>query len=191
VDGIIVPGGFGKRGIEGKISAIRYARENNIPYLGLCYGMQLAVIEFARNVCGLSGANTTEVNAETRHAVIDILDEQRSIVEGSRLGGTMRLGAYPAKLKKGSLVRKLYGKDIATERHRHRYELNPRFHEILEENGMSLSGMYEEKNLAEFIEIPGHKFFVATQAHAEFTSRPLEPNPLFMGFIGAAAGSSI
>lgn len=185
VDGVIVPGGFGKRGIEGKIAAIKYVRENNIPYLGLCYGMQLAVVEFARNVCGLKDAHTTEVKADTSCPIIDIIPEQKDRLGKSEMGGTMRLGSYPAKLKEGSLVKKLYGKDVITERHRHRYELAHQFHKILEERGMSLSGVFEEKNLVEFIEIPNHKFFLATQAHGEFTSRPLNPSPLFMGFIEA------
>lgn len=185
VDGVIVPGGFGKRGIEGKITAIKYVRENNIPYLGLCYGMQMAVVEFARNVCGLKTAQSTEINPETDCPVIDIIPEQKDKIEKSELGGTMRLGSYTAKLKQDSVVRKLYGKDIVTERHRHRWEVNPEFHEMLEKNGMSLSGMHEERNLCEFIELPNNKFFVATQAHAEFTSRPLTPSPLFTGFIEA------
>lgn len=183
VHGVIVPGGFGKRGIEGKVVAIKYVRENNIPYLGLCYGMQLAVVEFARSVCGLKTAHTTEVNPNTDCPIIDIIPEQKDILENSKMGGTMRLGSYIAKLKEGSLVKKVYGKDMITERHRHRWELNPAFHKVLEEKGMSLSGVYEERNLVEFIEIPKHKFFLATQAHGEFTSRPLTPSPLFMGFI--------
>ncbi|MEM7827493.1 MAG: CTP synthase, partial [Candidatus Aenigmatarchaeota archaeon] len=171
VNGVIVPGGFGKRGVEGKIAAIKYVRENNIPYLGLCYGMQLAVVEFARNVCGLKTAHTTEVNPGTDCPIIDIIPEQKDKLEKSEIGGTMRLGAYPAKLKEDSITKKLYGKDVILERHRHRWELNPKFHKILEENGIVLSGIYEERNLVEFIELPNHKFFVATQAHAEFTSR--------------------
>ncbi|MBI1979026.1 MAG: CTP synthase (glutamine hydrolyzing) [Candidatus Aenigmarchaeota archaeon] len=185
VDGVIVPGGFGKRGIEGKITAIKYVRENNIPYLGLCYGMQLAVVEFARNVCGLKDAHTTEVNPNTACPIIDIIPEQKTKLEKSEMGGTMRLGVYPAKLKDNSLVKKLYNKDVITERHRHRWELNPEFHKILEENGMLLSGIYEERNLVEFIELPKNKFFLATQAHGEFTSRPLSPSPLFVGFVQA------
>ena len=185
VDGLIVPGGFGKRGIEGKITVIKYARENDIPYLGLCYGMQLAVIEFARNVCGMKDANTTEVDPDVSFPIIDIIPEQKSNIENSRMGGTMRLGSFQAKLKENSLAKKLYGKEIIKERHRHRWELNPKFHKILEDNGMSLSGIYEERKLVEFIEIPKHKFFIATQAHGEFTSRPLNPSPLFMGLIQA------
>ncbi|MBI2545362.1 MAG: CTP synthase [Candidatus Aenigmarchaeota archaeon] len=185
VDGVIVPGGFGKRGIEGKIAAIKYVRENNIPYLGLCYGMQMAVVEFARNICGLKTAQSTEINPDTECPIIDIIPEQKDILEKSNMGGTMRLGSFSAKLKPGSLVRKLYDKDVITERHRHRWELNPEFHETLEKNGMSLSGIYEKRNLCEFIELPKNKFFVATQAHGEFTSRPLTPSPLFMGFVQA------
>ncbi len=185
VDGVIVPGGFGKRGIEGKIATIKYVRENNIPYLGLCYGMQLAVVEFARNVCGLKTAHTTEVNPDTDCPIIDIIPEQKDRLEKSEMGGTMRLGSFTAKLKDGSLVKKLYGKDIITERHRHRYELSQQFHKILEDKGMSLSGIYEKRNLVEFIEIPKNKFFTASQAHLEFTSRPLQPHPLFLGLIQA------
>lgn len=185
VDGVIVPGGFGKRGAEGKIAAIKYARENNIPYLGLCYGMQLAVVEFARNVCGLKEANTTEIDPNTKYPVIDIIPEQGEKLKKEEIGGTMRLGGYPAKLKKGSIVQKLYGQDVIVERHRHRYELRNDFRELLEKNGMIVSGVYEERNLAEFVEIPKHKFFIASQAHLEFTSRPLNPNPLFLGFVKA------
>ncbi len=185
VDGVIVPGGFGKRGIEGKIAAIKYVRENNIPYLGLCYGMQLAVVEFARNVCGLKDAHTTEVDPNTTCPIIDIIPEQKDILEKSKLGGTMRLGGYPAKLKEGSLVRKLYGKDIVTERHRHRWEVRNDFREILEKSGMIMSGIYEDRNLVEFIEIPNNKFFTASQAHLEFSSRPLQPHPLFLGLVEA------
>jgi CTP synthase len=185
VCGLIVPGGFGKRGVEGKIKAIKYVRENNIPYLGLCYGMQLAVVEFARNVCGLIGANTTEIDPNTKYPVIDIIPEQKDILRKEEIGGTMRLGGYPAKLKEGSVTWKLYGKETIVERHRHRWELNPEYQNILEKNGMVMSGIYEKRNLVEFIEIPKHKFFVATQAHAEFTSKPLNPNPSFLGFVKA------
>lgn len=187
VCGIIVPGGFGKRGVEGKIEAIKYARENNVPYLGLCYGMQLAVVEFARNVCGLKGANTTEIDPDTKCPVIDIIPEQGEKLKKEEIGGTMRLGGYPAKLKEGSVVRKLYGKNVVIERHRHRWELRNDFRKTLEKNGMIVSGVYEERNLAEFIEIPKHKFFVASQAHLEFTSRPLTPNPSFLGFVKACS----
>jgi CTP synthase len=181
-DGIIIPGGFGSSGIEGKISAIRYARENNIPFLGLCLGMQLAVVEFARNVCKLQGADSSEVNPKTKHAIIDILPEQKNI---TNKGGTMRLGAYKALLKKDTQVRKLYGKDIVYERHRHRYELNPKYHEILQKSGMIFSGVSPDKRLVEFIELPKNKFFIATQAHPEFKSSLLNPSPIFKGFVKA------
>ncbi|MFH7861097.1 MAG: CTP synthase (glutamine hydrolyzing), partial [Candidatus Aenigmatarchaeota archaeon] len=186
VNGIIVPGGFGKTGIEGKILAIRYAREKNIPFLGLCLGLQLAVVEFARNVCNLKNANSTEFDPKTPYPVIDILPEQKKILKESRYGASMRLGAYPAILKKGSLVWKLYGqRERISERHRHRYEVNPKFHEILQKNGLVFSGVSPDKKLVEFIELPNHKYFVATQAHPEFKSRPLRPAPLFDGLIKA------
>lgn len=185
-DGIIVPGGFGASGVEGKILAIKFARENKIPYLGLCFGLQLAIVEFARNVCGLKDAHSTEINPNTPHPVIDILPEQKEILEKSEYGATMRLGAYPAILQEGTLVWKLYGrKKIIKERHRHRYEVNPKYHEILQKHGMIFSGLSPDKRLVEFIELPGHSYFVATQAHPEFTSRPLRPNPLFVGLIKA------
>lgn len=186
VDGIVVPGGFGNRGLEGKIQAIEYARKNNIPFLGLCLGMQMATVEFARNVCGLKNANSTEVDSKTPDPVIDILPEQRKILDK---GGTMRLGAYPANLKKGSVVSKLYGSSKISERHRHRYEVNPKYHSILKKYGLVLSGMSPSKRLVEFIELPKdkHKYFVATQAHPEFKSRPNKPHPLFDGLIKAAS----
>lgn len=183
VDGILVPGGFGARGAEGKIAMIKYARENKIPYLGICYGLQLAVIEFARNACGLTGANSTENQDDTPHPVIDILPEQKNIC---KKGGTMRLGACKAILKQGSIVQMLYGANEAIERHRHRYEVNPDYHKILEEAGMVLSGLSENCRLVEFIELKGHPYFVATQAHNELTSKLEKPNPLFYGFVKAA-----
>ena len=182
VDGIIVPGGFGSRGAEGKIQAIRVAREQGIPFLGLCLGLQLAVIEFARNVCGLEKADSTEMNADTPDPVIDILPEQKEITEK---GGTMRLGAYPALLEESSVVRALYGSDEVSERHRHRYEVNPLYHEVLRRNGMVLSGLSPDGKLVEFIELPSHRFFVATQAHPELKSRMEKPAPLFYGFVKA------
>ncbi|MCS7105894.1 MAG: CTP synthase (glutamine hydrolyzing) [Candidatus Aenigmarchaeota archaeon] len=186
LDGVIVPGGFGKTGIEGKILAIKYAREKNIPFLGLCLGLQLAVIEFARNVCNLKNANSTEFDPKTPYPVVDILPEQKEILKESRYGASMRLGAYQAILKKGSLVWKLYGKkEKISERHRHRYEVNPNFHEILQKNGLVFSGISPDGRLVEFIELPNHKYFVATQAHPEFKSRPLKPAPLFDGLIKA------
>jgi CTP synthase len=185
VDGIVVPGGFGIRGTEGKIEVIRRARERNIPFLGLCLGMQLAVIEFSRNVCGLKGANSTEIDPNTPYPVIDILPEQKHIQDK---GGTMRLGAYPAVLEKGTLVHRLYGIDEVSERHRHRYEVNPDFHQIITEKGMVFSGKSRDGRLVEFIEIPELKYFVGTQAHPELKSRMESPAPLFYGFVKACLG---
>jgi CTP synthase len=182
VDGVVVPGGFGSRGTEGKIETIRLARERNIPFLGLCLGLQVAVIEFARNVCNLDGANSTEMDPDTPHPVIDILPEQREVYEK---GGTMRLGAYPAILKEGSLIRSLYGEEEVSERHRHRYEVNPDYHDVLSEKGMVFSGMSKDGRLVEFIELPQLKYFAATQAHPELKSRMDKPAPLFYGFVKA------
>jgi len=185
VDGIIVPGGFGSRGTEGKIEVIRHARERDIPFLGLCLGLQLAVIEFARNVCNLEGANSTEIDPETPYPVIDIMPEQKQI---SEKGGTMRLGAYPAVLKPGTVVRDLYGAEVVSERHRHRYEVNPAFHGILTEHGLVFSGASMDGKLVEFIELKDLKFFAATQAHPELKSRMERPSPLFYGFVKACMG---
>lgn len=182
LDGLVVPGGFGSRGTEGKIEAIRLAREQNIPFLGLCLGLQLAVIEFARNVCGLTGANSTEISPDTPYPIIDILPEQKDVTDK---GGTMRLGAYPAVLKEGTLVHALYRKAEVSERHRHRYEVNPDYHGVLQENKMVFSGMSLDGRLVEFIELPQLKFFVATQAHPELKSRMESPAPLFYGFVRA------
>ncbi|HEX5614941.1 MAG TPA: CTP synthase [Acidimicrobiia bacterium] len=185
LDGIVVPGGFGFRGIEGKVAAAGYAREHGVPYLGLCLGMQCAVIEFARNVCGLVGANSSEFDPHSPAPVIDLMDEQREIVD---LGGTMRLGAYPAKLRPGTQVRELYGDEVVYERHRHRYEVNNRFRQQLEDAGMICSGTSPDDRLVEFVELDRtlHPFFVATQAHPEFKSRPNRPHPLFAAFVAAA-----
>ncbi len=185
IDGIIVPGGFGLSGIEGKIAAIKYVREKKIPCLGLCLGMQLAVVEFARNVSKLNGAHTTEVDTKTPYPVIDFIPEQVKIVRESKYGATMRLGAYPAILKKGTLIRKLYGKEKVWERHRHRYEVNPKYVEIMEKNGLIFSGKSPDGILMEFMELPGHPCFIATQAHPEFKSRPMRPSPMFDGLIKA------
>ncbi|MEW6669054.1 MAG: glutamine hydrolyzing CTP synthase [Thermodesulfobacteriota bacterium] len=182
VDGVVVPGGFGQRGTEGKIEVIRTVRERNIPFLGLCLGLQLAVIEFSRNVCGLAGANSTEFNPDTPHPVIDILPEQKKVTDK---GGTMRLGAYPAQLKEGTLIRSLYGTEEVSERHRHRYEVNPAYHEAISGKGMVFSGISRDGRLVEFIELPGHRFFAATQAHPELKSRMEAPAPMFYGFIRA------
>jgi len=183
LDGIVVPGGFGFRGIEGKITAAGYAREHGIPFLGLCLGMQCAVIEFARDACGLAGANSGEFDSRTPHPVIDLMDEQRDVVD---MGGTMRLGAWPARLEAGSLVREAYGEEVVYERHRHRYEVNNRYRQPLEEAGMRCSGTSPDGRLVEFVELPAHPFFVGTQAHPEFKSRPDRPHPLFAAFVAAA-----
>ncbi|MEK6823208.1 MAG: CTP synthase, partial [Nanoarchaeota archaeon] len=180
VDGLLVPGGFGSRGTEGKMSLIQFAREHNIPFLGICYGLQLAVIEFARNVCGLVGANSTEINPQTPHPVVDILPDQRTV---NRKGGTMRLGAYEAVLENKSAIAQLYGAATATERHRHRYEVNPSYHTVLLDGGIRFSGRSHDGRLVEFIELPGHRYFVATQAHPELTSRLERPNPLLGGLV--------
>lgn len=186
-DGIIVPGGFGSRGVEGKISAIRYCRENDIPFLGLCYGLQLAVIEFARHVCGLGDAHTTEVEPHTPQPVIATMPEQLTNIKEKKMGGSMRLGAYKCKLAPNSICRKLYGADVISERHRHRYEVNNNYRLHLEKEGLLIAGSNPERKLVEVIELPDKKFFVATQFHPEFRSRPLTPHPLFKGFISAAA----
>ena len=186
-DAIIVPGGFGSSGVEGKIKAIQYAREHDIPYLGLCYGLQLAVVEFARNVCGMKKASTTEIDKNTPYPVIAILPEQEKKLKEKEYGGSMRLGAYPAQLKRGTLVYHLYGdKDNISERHRHRYEVNPEFIEKLESHGLVFSGRSPDRKLMEFMELPSNTFHVRTQAHPEFKSRPLRPAPLFDGLIKAA-----
>jgi CTP synthase len=183
VDGILVPGGFGDRGIEGKIAAVRYARERGVPYFGICLGMQCAVIEYARHACGLAGANSTEFEPNTSHNVIDLLPEQRSI---AAKGGTMRLGNYPIVLGEGSVASRLYGEGIIRERHRHRYEVNNDYLRQLEKAGLRISGVWAEKQLVEIIEVPEHPFFVASQFHPEFRSRPWAPHPLFAGFVSAA-----
>ncbi len=182
--GILVPGGFGSRGIEGKIKAIKYARENNIPFLGICLGMQLAVIEFARNVCGISDASSTEFNPTCLEPIIDLMSDQKSIVN---MGGTLRLGNYECTLKKGTLAYKDYNQDKILERHRHRYEFNNKYKDILKEHGMVFSGVNEKANLVEIIELPTHKHFIASQFHPEFKSRPTRPHPLFDSFIKASS----
>ena len=183
VHGILVPGGFGDRGIEGKIRAIRHARETHVPFFGICLGLQCAVIEFARNVCGLVGANSSEFDRTCPHPVIDLLPEQRSLAE---IGGTMRLGLYPIVLAEGSRARALYGRSIIEERHRHRYEVNNEYLQQFEKNGLSVSGVWAEQQLVEVIELNEHPHFVAGQFHPEFRSRPWDPHPLFAGFVRAA-----
>lgn len=186
LDALIVPGGFGARGVEGKIRAIRWARENKLPYLGLCYGMQLATIEFARNVCGMRGAHTTEIDPQTKYPVIATMAEQVERIQAGDMGGTMRLGAFECHLAERSASRKLYDADTIWERHRHRYELNNRFRQRLEDRGLLVAGTNPQRNLVEIVELPEHPFFVGTQFHPEFLSRPLSPHPLFLGLVHAA-----
>lgn len=183
LDGIVIPGGFGPRGIEGKIRAVEYARENKVPCLGLCLGMQVMTVEFARNVVGLKDANSTEFNAATPHPVIDLMNDQREVTEK---GGTMRLGAYYAVLQPGTKVANAYGEPVVSERHRHRYEFNLNYRARVEEAGLICSGTSPDKRLVEFVELENHPFWVGTQAHPEFKSRPDRPHPLFRELIGAA-----
>jgi CTP synthase len=183
VDGILVPHGFGSRGAEGKIHAIQYAREREIPYFGICYGLQCAVTEVARSLAGLAGANSTEVDPKTPHPVIDFMADQR---DQQVLGGTMRLGAYPCRIKPDTLAARIYGRTEVSERHRHRYEFNPEYRERLEAAGLVLSGVSPDDQLVEMIEIPDHPWFLACQFHPEFKSTPFDPHPLFRSFIGAA-----
>jgi CTP synthase len=182
-DGILVCPGFGERGVEGKVKAIRYARKAGTPFFGVCYGMQWAVVEFARDVCGLAGASTTEVEPRTPHPVIDLLPEQKAITEK---GGTMRLGLYPCRLVAGSIAAAAYAVPEVTERHRHRYEVNNTYLDTLTRGGLRVTGVYPAKNLVEIIELPGHPWFLGTQFHAEYRSRPNRPHPLYREFIGAA-----
>ncbi len=193
VNAILVPGGFGDRGVEGKITAVRYARENNIPYLGICLGMQIALVEFARNVCGLEGANSTEMESDTPHPVVALITEWQNADgsteqrdESSDLGGTMRLGAQPCHLEPGTKVHDIYGEDTITERHRHRYEVNNNYLEQLQSAGMKVAGWSGDRSLVEMIELPDHPWFVACQFHPEFTSRPRGGHPLFTSYIEAA-----
>jgi CTP synthase len=183
LDGIVIPGGFGERGVEGKIAAATFAREAGIPCLGLCLGLQVMVVEFARNVAGLVDANSRELDPTAAHLVIDLMDEQREVVE---MGGTMRLGLYPARLAPGSVVARAYGQELVYERHRHRFEVNPRYRHRLEQAGLACSGTSLDDRLVEFIELPDHPFWVGTQAHPEFKSRPDRPHPLFAALVGAA-----
>ena len=185
MDGIIVPGGFGNRGVEGMITAAKFARENKIPYLGLCLGMQVAIIEFARNVCGYRDANSFELDPDTLHPVIALLPDQNGVTD---LGGTLRLGSYPCELGENTLARELYGQSLIHERHRHRYEVNNDYRKALSENGMVLSGVSPDGHIVEMVEVAkeNHPFYVGTQAHPEFKSRPNRPHPLFRGFVAAA-----
>jgi CTP synthase len=186
MDGILVPHGFGSRGVEGKVCAVEYARTEGIPFLGICFGMQIATIEFARNVAGLEDANAVEVNEDTPHPVIDLMPEQRGL---ESKGANMRLGAYPCVLKEGTKAYAAYGTMEISERHRHRYEFNPEYRERLEKAGLVMSGTSPDGRLVEIIEIPDHPWFVATQFHPEFKSRPFEPHPLFHDFIGATVAA--
>ncbi|HCH81205.1 MAG TPA: CTP synthase, partial [Acidimicrobiaceae bacterium] len=183
LDGIVIPGGFGERGVEGKVAAAAYSREHDIPCLGLCLGMQVMTIEYARNALGLTGANSTEFDIRTPHPVIDLMESQRDVTD---MGGTMRLGAYVAQLKPGSRVAEAYGEEVVSERHRHRYEFNPKYRTRFEESELVLSGESPDGRLVEFIELENHPFWIATQAHPEFKSRPDRPAPLFREFVGAA-----
>jgi CTP synthase len=183
LDGIVIPGGFGERGIEGKIEAATYAREHQVPCLGLCLGLQVMVIDVARHLAGMPGANSREFDSATPSPVIDLMDDQHKVVD---MGGTMRLGSYVARLREGSQVAEAYGTTVVSERHRHRYEVNPRFRPAIEEAGLSCSGTSPDEQLVEFVEFPGHPFWVGTQAHPEFKSRPDRPHPLFRELVGAA-----
>jgi CTP synthase len=184
VDGILVPGGFGARGVEGKIAAVTFARENKIPYFGICYGMHMLVIEFARNVLGLLDADTTENSQETKNPVIHLMEEQKTKI--MNLGGTMRLGAFPCQLKKGSKVRKAYDKETISERHRHRFEFNNDYRQRFEDAGLILSGASPDGLLVEIVELKDHPWCIGVQFHPEFKSRPVDPHPLFRDFVGAS-----
>jgi CTP synthase len=183
VDGILVPGGFGDRGIEGKVAAVQYAREKQIPFFGICLGMHCVTIEFARNVCGWKDAHSTEFRPNTSHPVIDLLPEQKDIED---LGGTMRLGLYPCKVDEGTFTHQAYGEEIIYERHRHRYELNNVYRDALIEQGLVMAGSSPDSRLVEIVELPDHPWFVATQFHPEFKSRPNRAHPLFREFIRSA-----
>ncbi|MBI3300581.1 MAG: CTP synthase, partial [Deltaproteobacteria bacterium] len=182
-DGLLVPMGFGQRGTEGKIAAVRYAREQGVPFFGICFGMQMAVIEFGRHICGLAHANSSEVDPDTLHPVIALMDQQRGVVQK---GGTMRLGAYPCVLQDGSLAARLYGKRRISERHRHRYEFNNVYREQFKAKGMIFSGLSPDGELVEIIELRNHPWFIGVQFHPEFKSRPFDCHPLFKGFVRAA-----
>jgi len=182
-NGIIIPGGFGSRGVNGKINAIKYIREHDIPFLGLCYGMQLATIEFARDVCGLYDANTEEIDSSTKNPVIHIMESQKENIAIKKFGGSMRLGAYPCKLNENSICYTLYNTELISERHRHRYEFNNTYRDLFEKNGLLIAGTSPDNSLVEIIELKDHKFFIGTQFHPELKSRFLDPHPIFKGFI--------
>ncbi|MDD4955093.1 MAG: gamma-glutamyl-gamma-aminobutyrate hydrolase family protein, partial [Candidatus Omnitrophica bacterium] len=187
VKGVLVPGGFGNRGIEGKIAASKFARENNIPYFGICLGMQIAVIEFARNACDFKNANSTEFNKDTKYPIVSLLEEQKKVKD---MGATMRLGAYECRLKKGTKAYDAYRKEKISERHRHRYEFNNAYREAMQKKGMVFSGIYHKKDLVEIVELSSHPWFVACQFHPEFQSKPESPHPLFKNFIKAALSNA-
>jgi CTP synthase len=189
-DAVIVPGGFGGRGVDGKMAAIRYVREHGIPYLGLCYGMQLAVVEFARNVLGYKAAHTTEIDPGTAHPVISTMAEQQEHIDKGDMGGSMRLGAYDCRLTADSVSRRLYGKSLISERHRHRYEVNNAYRDRLVAKGMRIAGVNPQRNLVEVVELAGHPYFIGTQFHPELKGRPLRPHPLFVGLVRAAIDRS-
>lgn len=182
VDGILVPGGFGERGSEGKIAAVRYARENDIPFFGICLGLQMAVVEYARNVSNLEDAYSAEFRSEAQNPVIDIMEEQKNL---DNFGGTMRLGAYQCEMRDGSMAQRIYGQKNISERHRHRYEFNNVYRDKLEQDGLVVSGVNPKKDLVEIVELPELRWFLACQFHPEFRSRPMEPHPLFESFVGA------
>ena len=187
LDGIIVPQGWGARGAAGKIMTIKYCRENNLPYFGLCYGMQMAVIEFARHAAGLVGADSEEINPQTPHPVIHIMPGQRELLDKKQYGGTIRLGGWPCKIVKGTHLAKAYERkgeqEIVSERHRHRYEFNNRYRQVLENKGLTIAGTSPDGQIVEAIEISHHPFFIGTQFHPEYISRPLDPHPLFVEFV--------
>ena len=188
-DGVIIPGGFGSRGIEGKIKTIEYCRKNKIPFLGLCYGLQLAVIEFARNICNLKGASSMEMDPKTPFPVIDVMEEQKALIQEKKMGGTMRLGAYKCRVTPGTIAARAYKDLDISERHRHRFEVNNSFRSALEKKGLVVAGINPQKNLVEIIELPDHPFFVGVQFHPEFKSRPFRPHPLFREFIKVASSN--
>ena len=185
IQALIIPGGFGKRGTEGKINAITFAREKNVPFLGLCLGMQLAMVEYARNVMNLQGAHTTEIEKEAENPVISLMNEQGERMKNKDYGGTMRLGHFPCEIAKWSKAEEAYGKNKVMERHRHRYEGNPKYYEDFEQAGLRLCGMSPDRTLVEMIELPNHPFFVGSQFHPEYQSRPFRPHPLFVGLLKA------
>ena len=186
-DGIIVPGGFGARAVEGIIEAIRFARENSVPYFGLCFGMQLAAVEFARNVLNLKDAHTAEINPKTKNPIIHVMESQKENIEKSELGGTMRLGAWDFKAKKGTIFADSYKSTAGSERHRHRYEFNNKYKDSFENNGMTISATTKDGNLVEAIELKDHPFFIGVQFHPELKSRPMRPHPLYMSFMQAVS----